>query len=46
MSKETAIKLFEQREVRSIWNEDEEKWYFSIVDAIQVLTDSSNARKY
>ena len=28
MTKETAIKLFEQKQVRSVWNEDEEKWYF------------------
>jgi hypothetical protein len=32
--------------VRSLWNEDEEKWYFYIVDTIAILTDSPNARKY
>ena len=36
MTKETAIKLFEQKQIRSVWSEDEEKWYFSIVDVIQV----------
>lgn len=41
MTKETAIKLFEQKEVRSIWSDDEEKWYFSIVDIISILTDQS-----
>ncbi len=46
MSKETSIKLFEQKQVRSVWNEDEEKWYFSIVDIIQILTDSDRPRKY
>lgn len=46
MTKETAVKLFEQKQVRSVWNEEEEKWYFSIVDVIDVLTASSNARKY
>jgi hypothetical protein len=49
MTKETAIKLFEQKQVRSFWNEDEEKWYFSIVDVIQVLTEQAEyqtARKY
>jgi hypothetical protein len=49
MTKETAIKLFEQKQIRSLWNEDEEKWYFSIVDVTQVLTDQSEyqaARKY
>ena len=46
MSKATAIKLFEQKQVRSIWNEEDQKWYFSIVDAIQALTDSDRPRKY
>ena len=46
MSKATAIKLFEQKQVRSIWNEENQKWYFSIVDAIQALTDSDRPRKY
>lgn len=46
MKKETAIKLFEQKQVRSVWSEEEEKWYISIVDVIAVLTDSPNPRKY
>jgi hypothetical protein len=49
MSKETAIKLFEEKKVRSVWSEDEEKWYFSIVDIIAILTeqeDFQKARKY
>jgi len=46
MTKETAIKLFEQKQVRSIWNDDEEKWYFSIVDVIEVLTETERPRKY
>jgi len=46
MTKNTAIKLFEQKQVRSIWNDDEEKWYFSIVDVIGVLTDSVDATAY
>ena len=41
-----AIKLFEQKEVRSVWNEELEKWYFSIVDVIEVLTESPRTRKY
>lgn len=46
MSKETAIKLFEQKQVRSVWNEEEEKWYFSIVDVVGALTDSPNPNNY
>jgi len=49
MTKETAIKLFEQKQIRSVWNDDEEKWYFSIIDVVQVLTEQENyqkARKY
>ena len=46
MTKETAIKLFEQKQIRSVWSDDEEKWYFSIVDVIAVLTETPNARKY
>jgi hypothetical protein len=46
MTQETAIKLFGQKQVRSVWNEEEEKWYFSIVDVVGVLTDSPNPRKY
>ena len=46
MTKETAIKLFEQKQIRSVWSDDEEKWSFSIVDVIAVLTETPNARKY
>jgi hypothetical protein len=46
MTKETAIKIFEQKQIRSVWSEEEEKWYFSIVDVIEVLTESPNPRKY
>jgi hypothetical protein len=46
MTKETAIQLFEQKQVRSVWNEEEEKWYFSIIDVIEVLTDTDRPRKY
>ena len=46
MTKETAVKLFEQKQIRSSWNEDEEKWYFSIIDVIEVLTDTDRPRKY
>lgn len=46
MKKETSIKLFEQNQIRSVWNDDEEKWYFSIVDVIEVLTGTDRPRKY
>ncbi len=49
MTEETAIKFFEQKQIRSIWNEDEEKWYFSIIDVVEVLSNQPNyqrARNY
>ena len=49
MTKKQALQLFEQRKVRTIWDDEQEKWYFSIVDVCEVLTDSKDAltaRKY
>lgn len=46
MNKETAIKLFEQKQIRSIWKDEEEKWYFSVTDVIEVLTGTDRPRKY
>ncbi len=46
MTKETAIKLFEEKQVRSIWDAGQEKWYFSIVDVIEILTGTDRPRKY
>ena len=46
MTKETAIKLFENKKVRSVWDTEDEKWYISIVDVIEVLTESPNPRNY
>ncbi|MFN8776998.1 MAG: Bro-N domain-containing protein [Flavobacteriales bacterium] len=46
MSKQSDLKLFEERQVRSVWDSDHEKWYFSIVDTIAVLTDSPNPQVY
>ena len=46
MSKETKFKIFEQKQVRSIWSEEEEKWFFSIIDIIEILTESERPRKY
>ena len=46
MNKETAIKLFEEQKVRLQWDEDNEKWWFSVVDVVAILTQSPNPRKY
>lgn len=46
MKQPDAIKIFEDKKVRTIWDEEQEKWYFSIVDVIEILTESPNARKY
>lgn len=46
MTKETAIKLFQDQRVRVEWDNDQEKWFFSIVDIIGILTESANPRKY
>ena len=46
MEDKFAIQLFEDNKVRVVWDEEQEKYYFSVVDIIQVLTDSVDARKY
>jgi len=46
MAQEEAIKLFEGKQVRYIWDDEKQKYYFSIVDVIQLLTDSPRPRKY
>lgn len=46
MADESIIKLFEGNQVRILWNEQEEKYYFSVVDIIQVLTDTVNVSSY
>lgn len=45
-TKETAVKLFENKQVRTVWNEEDEKWYFSIMDIIEILTGTDRPRKY
>ena len=40
------IKLFESKQVRSAWNEEEQKWYFSVQDVVEVLTDSTDVKQY
>jgi hypothetical protein len=46
MTKETAIKLFESKQIRTHWDGDQEKWFFSIIDVLGVLSESENPRKY
>ncbi|WP_407399467.1 Bro-N domain-containing protein [Treponema sp.] len=46
MSENTQIKLFEEKKVRSVWNEEEQQWYFVVVDVIEILTDSKNPTDY
>jgi hypothetical protein len=46
VGKETAIKLFEDKRVRVLWDEEQEKWFFSIVDVVEVLTGTDRPRKY
>ena len=46
MKQQNAIKLFENKKVRTLWDADQEKWFISIIDVIAILTDSPNARKY
>lgn len=46
MTKKEAIKIFEEKKVRTVWDDETEEWYFSIVDVISVLTDSENPRRY
>jgi hypothetical protein len=46
MTKDTAVKFFEHRQIRTKWNEERQKWYFAIVDVVGVLTDSPKPRTY
>ena len=45
MKKDTSIKLFEEKKVRSVWNDDSEKWYFSVIDIVAVLTEQADYKK-
>ena len=46
MTKKEAIKIFEEKKVRTAWDDETEEWYFSVIDVIEILTDSSNPRRY
>ncbi len=46
MTQQNAIKIFEEKKVRTVWDDEQQKWYFSIVDVISVLTESPNPNNY
>ena len=46
MTRETAIKLFNEKKIRTHWDIEQEKWYFSVVDVVGVLTESENPNNY
>ncbi|OCL90130.1 Bro-N domain-containing protein [Aliarcobacter thereius] len=46
MKSNDSIKIFEDKKVRTLWDEESEKWYISIVDVVEILTESPNPRKY
>ncbi|TPG41748.1 Bro-N domain-containing protein [Flavobacterium pectinovorum] len=46
MKEQESIQIFDEKRVRTVWNEEKEKWYFSIIDVIEVLTNSDRSRKY
>jgi hypothetical protein len=46
MVKQNALKLFEDKKVRTVWDNEQEKWYLSIVDVVGILTDSPNPNNY
>ena len=46
MTKKDAIKIFEDKKIRAVWDDKKEEWFFSIVDVVAVLTASDNPRRY
>ena len=46
MNQQAAIKLFETKRIRTVWDENSEEWYFSVVDVVGVLTDSPDPKRY
>lgn len=45
MTKHQALQLFEDKKVRAVWDTEQEKWYFSIIDVVLVLTESANPKQ-
>ena len=46
MTKENTIQLFDNKKVRTVWDAEQEKWFISIIDVVEILTNSPNPRKY
>ncbi|MCD8293162.1 MAG: hypothetical protein LUC23_05310 [Prevotellaceae bacterium] len=46
MTKKETLKLFEEKRVRTVWDDEREEWYFSVVDVVEALTDSVNPTDY
>ena len=46
MTKKQAIQLFEAKKVRTVWDDEQEKWYFCVIDVVEVLTDSKDPQGY
>ena len=46
MTQKQALQIFEERKVRTVWDDEQEKWYFSVIDDVEVLTDSINPTDY
>jgi hypothetical protein len=46
MNKDNQIKLFNNKTIRTLWNKEEEKWYFSVIDVVGVLSKSKSPRRY
>lgn len=46
MKEQDVIKIFEDKKVRTLWDDEQEKWYFSVIDVIEILTGSPRPRKY
>lgn len=46
MTQKQALKIFDERRIRTVWDDETEKWYFSVVDVVGALTDSANPQTY
>ncbi|MCQ2289721.1 MAG: hypothetical protein MJZ63_00400 [Muribaculaceae bacterium] len=46
MKKKQTIRIFEEKKVRTVWDDEQQKWYFCVVDVVEALTDSKNPTDY